>query len=293
MGFSIKNLGFVAMVFCAQGFFLTLQAGGMIDFDETNRPLLKQTEARVFLKHLWHSPQGEAMSQDLSDDQKKILAHLKNNLGKKLLKSDALNLGGQNISVLSSLVVGLTYLKVLDVSKNNLNTLPKEIGFLPNLVHLDASHNRIEQLPDEIGHLSTLKNLDLEDNLLTTLPHTFGSMTSLEMARLSYNNLESLPPSIGQLANLNMLVLSANNLKDLPEALGSISNLREIHLDFNEELTHKSDGFQAFFLSQVSLFMDDSGQELRGTKVPEPLTSCADPAPLPALSWVFADFFSF
>ncbi|KAF5740464.1 putative Serine/threonine-protein kinase bri1 [Tripterygium wilfordii] len=169
---------------------------------------------------------------------------------------------------LSSSVVNLTSLSVLDLSYNGFNSsIPSWIFNLTSLVYLDLSSNDIQGVfPDEFVQLKFLKHIDLSENsfIQGNLSRTLGKLcglqvldlsfndingemtdvidgfsecsnSSLELLHLGYNNLNGfIPSSIGNLRNLKYLLLMRNSFSgSIPETIGNLSSLQELYLADN------------------------------------------------------------
>lgn len=109
----------------------------------------------------------------------------------------ALDLGGQNLKVLSPVLFDYTFLTKLYLNFNKLTFLPPSIGKLRNLRELDLSLNELRTLPPEIGMLVNLRELLLFDNNIETLPYEMGSLYQLEILGIEGNsNLDDQLKSI-------------------------------------------------------------------------------------------------
>jgi hypothetical protein len=131
------------------------------------------------------------------------------------IKIQSLDLGDNNLTVLSPTIGQLKQLKTLNLDGNYLETLPIEIGGLPQLQTLSIMHNKLKVLPDEIGNLSQLQILDLCDNQLQVLPNTIGKLKQLQTLILSVNKLKKLPETMSSLSScLKDLGLIGNDITD-------------------------------------------------------------------------------
>ncbi|KAK8217907.1 glucose-repressible alcohol dehydrogenase-like protein transcriptional effector [Phyllosticta capitalensis] len=99
----------------------------------------------------------------------------------------ALDLGGQNLKVLSPALFDYTFLTKLYLNYNKLTFVSPAIGKLRNLRELDLSLNELRTLPPEIGMLVNLRELLLFDNNIETLPYEMGSLYQLEMLGIEGN----------------------------------------------------------------------------------------------------------
>ncbi|XP_062595862.1 toll-like receptor 4 [Saccostrea cucullata] len=136
---------------------------------------------------------------------------------------ESLSLQGNQLSNLIGPIIGLTKLKILNLSKNNCkyisdyffdfwnsietlqlsknklgNSLARDIDGrifkkLTNLTHLDLSNNEVESLSENVFQsLSAISKLDLSFNLIDNLLFKFGHMKSLKVLNLTNNRLASL-----------------------------------------------------------------------------------------------------
>lgn len=99
----------------------------------------------------------------------------------------SLDMGGQNLKLITSTVFQYTFLTKLYLNCNKLKYIPPTIGKLRALTHLDLSLNELHYLPHEMGMLVNLKQLLLFDNRLDNLPYDLGSLYQLEMLGIEGN----------------------------------------------------------------------------------------------------------
>lgn len=103
---------------------------------------------------------------------------------------NALDLGGQNLKLVSAALFRYKFLTKLYLGNNRLSVLPPAIGKLRHLNELDLSLNEIRELPPEIGMLSHLTELKLFDNQLETLPSELGMLYQLRILGIEGNPLD-------------------------------------------------------------------------------------------------------
>ena len=142
-----------------------------------------------------------------------------------------------NLNYLPKVIVLLTHLTVLDLSKNKLSFLLTEIGKLTNLEGLFLDENELSALPREIGQLTRLTCLTLNNNQLRSLPTEIGLLTRLTCFTLSFNQLRTLPTEIGLLTSLTKLVLNDNQFNSLPQELGNLTDINLLYLVNNSTLS--------------------------------------------------------
>ncbi|RWR84516.1 LRR.XII-like protein [Cinnamomum micranthum f. kanehirae] len=143
----------------------------------------------------------------------------------------AMNLTGlQLVGPLSPFIANLTFLRVIDLSRNKLHgQIPLEIGRLFRLRYLNLSDNSVGgEIPTNLTHCWRLIAIDFNRNNLTgRIPIELGSMSRLSRLRLFSNNLSgSIPTSLGNLSSLSHFSVWDNELEgNIPEELGQIRNL--------------------------------------------------------------------
>ncbi|XP_052177861.1 probable leucine-rich repeat receptor-like serine/threonine-protein kinase At3g14840 isoform X2 [Diospyros lotus] len=129
-------------------------------------------------------------------------------------------------------LVGLPYLKEIDLSRNHLE------GFIPEpwgrmkLVNISVIVNKLTgSIPKELGNISTLANLALESNQLSgAIPPEIGNLSHLEKLHLSSNNFTGeLPRELAKLTNLKDFRISDNNFTGkIPDFIQNWTNLQKI-----------------------------------------------------------------
>ncbi|KAJ1489248.1 hypothetical protein T484DRAFT_1780638, partial [Baffinella frigidus] len=113
----------------------------------------------------------------------------------------------------------LSVLEVLNLSKNALETLPaklpasckglRDLGALGGLILLDLAHNNLElannnlvSLPDSLPGCARLRALYLDTNPISVVPAGVLRLARLQRLRLSGTNITGLPPKLGLLTGL-------------------------------------------------------------------------------------------
>lgn len=144
-----------------------------------------------------------------------------------------LSLHDCNLDELPELIVELSSLRTLYLSKNNLASLPESFGELSSLEELELASNKLKCLPESFGNLRNLKILTIPGNDLEELPESFGSLSSLEILWLTFNKLKRLPESFSNLSSLIRLLLLNNNLTNLPASIGDLSSLQILDISMN------------------------------------------------------------
>lgn len=189
----------------------------------SNRGLTK-VPGKVWRVNLDVPPEARSVSLDCTEDDK---WWEQADLTKLILASNKL-------IEISSEIVQLPALAVLDIHDNGLTSLPDEIGQLVNLKRLNFSHNKLSSLPVSMASLASLSSLKLDHNSLSTLGIELSQMKQLEEMDLSNNSLSELPSSVGNCQSLRHLDLSQNALQQLPPETGHLHALKDLNLSNNK-----------------------------------------------------------
>jgi Leucine-rich repeat (LRR) protein len=112
-------------------------------------------------------------------------------------------------------VLGLTYLKKLDLSYNQITKIPKQLGQLSHLTKLWLSNNQIIQIPEQLGQLSNLTKLDLSNNQISSIPEQLGQLSNLAWLDLDGNQITEIPEALRQLPRLEISVAHSRKQKNL------------------------------------------------------------------------------
>ncbi|XP_072964096.1 receptor-like protein EIX1 [Typha angustifolia] len=187
---------------------------------------------------------------------------------KNLRNLDELDLSGNDLSMVQSLSMLPSSLRVLDLIFCNINTtlsfLLKYYSNFTSLVSLDLRSNLLHgSIPDGrlLGNMTSLEQLLLTDNDLSgVIPGTLKNLHNLEFLDLSYNQFSdeiaelmerlphkvqslslfennftgSLASCIAHMSSLRVLDLSYNNLVgSIPLGMGKLSNLSMLDLSSN------------------------------------------------------------
>ncbi|XP_077504920.1 leucine-rich repeat protein 1-like isoform X2 [Amblyomma americanum] len=132
-----------------------------------------------------------------------------------------LTIEGCSLVQLSSDVLALANLCVLNLKANQIQKLPTQLKNLP-IKCLTVSENCIVELQPELfeGRLrSCLQSLDVSNNQLTVLPETLCSARKLAFLAARYNRLQKLPDGLGYLSDLWELDITSNALTFLPASM--------------------------------------------------------------------------
>ncbi|MEG4419184.1 COR domain-containing protein [Microcoleus sp. LAD1_D5] len=141
---------------------------------------------------------------------------------------------GNKLTEFPDVVLQLTNLKILDLSRNQITVIPEAIAQLSNLTQLDLRNNQITVIPEAITQLSNLTRLGLSYNQITVIPEAIAQFSNLTELYLGDNQITVIPEAIAQLSNLTELSLSYNQITVIPEAICQLSNLTKIFLHNNQ-----------------------------------------------------------
>jgi Leucine-rich repeat (LRR) protein len=89
-------------------------------------------------------------------------------------------------------ILQIESLEILDLSRNRIKVLPEEIGNLTSLKVLAISRNKIERLPIRLCELSRLQLLKFDDNPLVFPPPESYSMDSLQPKTMAPGEYEAI-----------------------------------------------------------------------------------------------------
>lgn len=115
--------------------------------------------------------------------------------GKNLNRITSLNLSGEDLDKIPSVVFMCRNLTKLNVSHNRLTTIPKDITTLKKLKVLNFSHNRITYIPAPICGLPKLKTLNVSHNHIKTLPKQLGTAPIINFIA-NNNDFEEIDASL-------------------------------------------------------------------------------------------------
>ena len=130
-------------------------------------------------------------------------------------------LSNQNLSVLSSKIGQLKYLKRLELDGNDLNQIPDEIGELRSMEYLDISGNKLTAIPESLKNLTRIKTLYLHRNQLSRIPEYFESYSQLEDLSVMNNQIKAFDPQITKLPRLMNFNIDSNFICQVPENIQS------------------------------------------------------------------------
>lgn len=135
---------------------------------------------------------------------------------------------------ISSSIINLNKLRLLDVSDNQLTTVPITIGNLKELQVLNLSKNRIKTLPPTIVGLGQLTDLYVSRNLLTELPDILANLNNLTLIEADNNLITAIGQDAIMAPNLKSLSLQNNKITgELPTYLTQATNLIYLYLSGN------------------------------------------------------------
>ncbi|KAF3794527.1 putative LRR receptor-like serine/threonine-protein kinase [Nymphaea thermarum] len=174
----------------------------------------------------WNETKGEEVNSVTCDCSynNRTVCHITSILLKNL------NLSG----VLPAEFANLTFLRVLDLTRNYLNgSLPAAWASL-SLTDLSILGNRVSgSIPKEFGNMKNLTSLVLEANQLEgPLPPALGNLATLERFRIHGNNLSGkIPDFIKSWTRLSSLMIFGTSMEGpIPESISSLTNLTDLRI---------------------------------------------------------------
>ncbi|WP_293153618.1 COR domain-containing protein [Microcoleus sp. bin48.metabat.b7b8b9.023] len=170
---------------------------------------------------------------------------------------------GNKLTEFPDVVLQLTNLKILNLSKNQITVIPEDLAQLSNLRELNLSNNQITVIPEAIAQLSNLTQLDLNFNQITVIPEALGQLFNLTKLDLRINQIREIPEALGQLSNLTLLHLYKNQISSIPDAIAQLSNLSLLDLLENQITVILEAIGQLSNLTQLDLSMNQI------TEIPE------------------------
>ncbi|XP_072961892.1 receptor-like protein EIX2 [Typha angustifolia] len=213
------------------------------------------TLVSVDLSHNWlHGPLPNGLLGNMTSIEQLLLVN--NDLSgviprtlKNLRNLDELDLSWNDLSMIQSLSMLPSSLRVLDLSNCNINTtlsfFLKYSSNFTSLVSLDLSHNFLYgPLPNGLlGNMTSLEQLLLGSNDLSgVIPGTLKNLRNLDELDLSWNNLSMVQSLIMLPSSLRTLDLSICNINTtLSFLLKYSSNFTSlVSLDLSINLLHGS-----------------------------------------------------
>lgn len=125
-------------------------------------------------------------------------------------------LGDNRLMAISTALENLSFLKVLDVSRNEIVSIqPFLFGGLGNLEFLNISHNKMNGISQgSFAGLVSLKVLDLTGNQIRTLSEaSFDGVPGMRHLTLAKNELSDINGVFAGLEHLQTLDVSQNNIR--------------------------------------------------------------------------------
>ncbi|XP_042498122.1 putative disease resistance protein RGA1 [Macadamia integrifolia] len=138
------------------------------------------------------------MSKDENHDHNRLSTLIQLNYCVSYTRDDSINS-----------LVGLRYLRVLDLYGSGIWMLPDDIGDLKYLQYINLSYARnIQRLPETLCNLHNLQSLILRYSGISDLPRGMKYLQNLQHLDLhECSNLWSMPKGIGRLTSLKKLSL--------------------------------------------------------------------------------------
>lgn len=130
--------------------------------------------------------------------------------GKNLNKVTSLNLKGQMLHDVPSIVFDCKNLSKLNLCDNNLTSIPRKIERLKKLKILNVSRNQLTYIPAPVFRLPKLNTIDISHNNIKTIPKQLGS-SHIKIFIANNNRIENIDFSL--ICNIERLALQNNNIK--------------------------------------------------------------------------------
>lgn len=134
---------------------------------------------------------------------------------------------------LPRVVLQLSGLVTLDMSRNRLSHLPHDLQMLQSIVRLKLNRNKLKDIPVTIGYLHKLEVFDVSSNRLARLPDSVGMCVNLRQISIAANFITELPESLSTLVQLDTLLCHTNRLTKLPAGLKFCKSLRKLNISDN------------------------------------------------------------
>jgi Leucine-rich repeat (LRR) protein len=134
---------------------------------------------------------------------------------------------------LPRVLLQISGLVTLDMSRNRLSHLPADLQLLQSTVRLKLNRNKLKDIPVTIGYLHKLEVFDVSSNRLTRLPDSVGMCVNLRQISIAANFITELPESLSTLVHLDTLLCHTNRLTKLPSGLKSCRSLRKLNISDN------------------------------------------------------------
>ncbi|XP_045777403.1 probable leucine-rich repeat receptor-like protein kinase At1g35710 isoform X2 [Maniola jurtina] len=175
----------------------------------------------------------------------------------ELINLKELHVGSNNFvdSLTANTFRGLFRVKYLDLTNTRLfSCLNESFSGMVSLNFLNVSHGQLETIEyDAFKATGAIKVIDLSYNMLQNFNVNTSSISHLSELYLNHNKLNNVTSkTFKNLLLLEKLNLASNNIFYI-DGLQTLSHLRDLNLFFNLNLRIKSDIFNNFVLSEVSL----------------------------------------
>ncbi|GBG65355.1 hypothetical protein CBR_g50717 [Chara braunii] len=137
--------------------------------------------------------------------------------------------------------VGLSLLRVLDMSNSSIKDLPDSISCLQHLRFLGLRGCQLHSLPDAIGSLQRLQTIDLQDCLsLTQVPQSLGNLRCLRWFRYSGKELPRVPVKLVRTASNLANLLRTPQETQFVDILQGLPNLNTLLIEVTETAASKA-----------------------------------------------------
>jgi Leucine-rich repeat (LRR) protein len=176
----------------------------------------------------------------------------------------SLDVSGNQLSALPSLIFSSASLATVDLSYNLLTNVFELAPNLPSLTALYLNNNNFSSVTFPAGTalkgLPALATLDLSSTALASIPNTFFSqMTALQALYLRGNQLTSIAAGTFEVlgSSLTHLNLASNALTSVSTNWAALTLLNTLHLEFNK-ITGSSLYTLGSLTSMQSLYLQDN-----------------------------------
>lgn len=219
------------------GYFI-LKTGSKL-FPFLRDAIVESTKWEYDKRQKWPSNWVNLRKFYLNDLRKKILAH------ESGIKTNLINLRVLNDKEFGAMCIGLDHLYWIDLMSRNkvithvnldgqgLMEIPSMVFKFVNLKKLSIENNMIRTIPNEIVQLKELQELFLGYNNIEIFPESICHLNALEVLFVARNNLQKFPDSIGCLKSLKELYLQNNSIRILPDTFIELKGKCFVNLENN------------------------------------------------------------
>ncbi|MFY0608652.1 MAG: VCBS repeat-containing protein [Cyclobacteriaceae bacterium] len=218
--------------------FLTIGGNAITSFPEGMGNLDKVGQIYAWGNQLTTLPSdildmSSLFNLDLSGNQLTEFAFSSVSLGESEFSLQLINLAGNQLNEIPSVVYGLSYLTELNVDSNSIGSISSGISNLSMLQTLNIGFNNFTTLPAEISLLTGLYNLYAYGNSISSLPD-LSSNRSLREIRLWNNQITNNIADFFVLDSLEVLDIYNNQISGTLDGIGNMKSIREFYAGVNQ-----------------------------------------------------------